>query len=56
MSDARHLNADLPEIIMTGFSVESSAGKAGILNLIGHLTIPFKDPKVLAVAVKILGE
>ena len=56
MSDARHLNAALPEIIMTGFSTESSAVKAGNLDLIGHLTILSKDPKVLAAAVKILGE
>ena len=54
--EARRLNADLPVIIITGFSTESSAIEAANLGVAGYLTKPFKVPKVLAVSAKALGE
>ncbi len=54
--EARRLNADLPVIIITGFSTEASAIEAANLGVSGYLTKPFKVPKVLAVAARALGE
>lgn len=54
--EARRLNADLPVIIITGFSTETSAIKAANLGVTGYLTKPFRVPKVLEVAAKALRE
>lgn len=56
INEARRLHADLPVIIITGFSTEASAIEAVNLGVTGYLTKPFKVPKVLAVAAKALGE
>ena len=47
---------DLPVIIITGFSTESSAIEAVNLGVAGYLTKPFRVPQVLAAAAKALGE
>src|SRR5215203_5066148 len=54
--EARRLKADLPVIIITGFSNEASAIEAVNLGVSGYLTKPFRVPRVLAVAAKALGE
>jgi len=54
--EARRLRADLPVIIITGYSSESAAIEAIDLGVSGYLTKPFRVPKVLAVAAKALGE
>ena len=54
--EARRLNAQLPVIIITGFSTEASAIEAANLGVSGYLTKPFKVPKVLSVAARALGE
>ena len=54
--EARRLRADLPVIIITGYSSESAAIEAIDLGVSGYLTKPFRVPKVLAVASKALGE
>jgi excisionase family DNA binding protein len=54
--EARRLRADLPVVIITGYSSESSAIEAIDLGVAGYLTKPFRVPKVLAVAAKALGE
>ena len=54
--EARRLHADLPVIIITGFSTEASAIEAANLGVSGYLTKPFKVPKVLSVAARALGE
>ena len=54
--EARRLRADLPVIIITGFSTEASAIEAANLGVAGYLTKPFRVPRVLAVAAKALGE
>ena len=54
--EARRLKADLPVIIITGFSTESSAIEAVNLGVSGYLTKPFRVPQVLAAAAKALGE
>ena len=51
---ARRLQADLPVIIITGFSTEASAIEAANLGVSGYLTKPFKVPKVLEAAAKAL--
>jgi len=56
INEARHLNAGLPVIIITGFSTEASAIEAANLGVAGYLTKPFKVPKVLSFASKALGE
>ena len=56
IQEARRLNSDLPVIIITGYSTESSAIEAANLGVAGYLTKPFKVPKVLSVAAKALGE
>ncbi len=54
--EAKRLNADLPVIIITGFSTESSAIEAVNLRVAGYLTKPFRVPQVLAAAARALGE
>lgn len=54
--EARRLKADLPVIIITGFSNEASAIEAVNLGVSGYLTKPFRVPRVLAAAAKALGE
>ena len=52
---AKQMKADLPVIIITGFSTESSAIEAVNLGVAGYLTKPFRVPQVLAAASKALG-
>ena len=54
--EARRYRADLPVIIITGYSSEASAIEAIDLGVSGYLTKPFRIPKVLATAAKALGE
>ena len=54
--EAKRLNADLPVIIITGYSTESSAIEAVNLGVAGYLTKPFRVPQVLAAAARALGE
>ena len=54
--EAKRYKADLPVIIITGFSTESSAIEAVNLGVAGYLTKPFRVPQVLAAATKALGE
>ena len=53
--EAKRIKADLPVIIITGFSTESSAIEAVNLGVAGYLTKPFRVPQVLAAAVEALG-
>ena len=53
--EAKHYRADLPVIIVTGFSSEASAIEAVNLGVAGYLTTPFRVPQVLAAAAKALG-
>ena len=52
---AKRIKSDLPVIIITGFSTESSAIEAVNLGVAGYLTKPFRVPQVLAAASKALG-
>jgi len=54
--EARRLKADIPVVIITGFSTEASAIEAVNLGVSGYLTKPFRVPRVLAAAAKALGE
>ncbi len=54
--EAKRFRADLPVIIITGFSTESSAIDAVNLGVAGYLTKPFRVPQVLAAAARALGE
>lgn len=54
--EAKRYKADLPVIIITGFSTESSAIEAVNLGVDGYLTKPFRVPQVLAAAARALGE
>jgi excisionase family DNA binding protein len=54
--EGKRLKPDLPVIIITGFSTESSAIEAVNLGVAGYLTKPFRVPQVLAAAAKALGE
>ena len=56
IKEARRLKADIPVIIITGFSTEASAIEAVNLGVSGYLTKPFRVPRVLATAAKALGE
>jgi len=51
----KRMRSDLPVIIITGFSSESSAIEAVNLGVAGYLTKPFRVPQVLAAAAKALG-
>ena len=53
--EAKRYKVDLPVIIITGFSTESSAIEAVNLGVAGYLTKPFRVPQVLAAASKALG-
>ena len=52
----KRMRSDLPVIIITGFSTESSAIEAVNLGVAGYLTKPFRVPQVLAAAAKALGQ
>ena len=54
--EAKRYKGDLPVIIITGFSTESSTIEAVNLGVAGYLTKPFRVPQVLAAAAKALGE
>jgi excisionase family DNA binding protein len=54
--EARRMKADIPVIIITGYSSEASAIEAVNLGVAGYLTKPFRVPRVLAAAAKALGE
>jgi excisionase family DNA binding protein len=54
--EAKRYKANLPVIIITGFSTESSAIEAVNLGVAGYLTKPFRVPQVLSAAAKALGE
>lgn len=54
--EAKRFRTDLPVIIITGFSTESSAIEAVNLGVAGYLTKPFRVPQVLAAAARALGE
>ena len=54
--EAKRYKGDLPVIIITGFSTESSAIEAVNLGVAGYLTKPSRVPQVLATAAKALGE
>jgi excisionase family DNA binding protein len=54
--EARRLKADIPIIVITGFSTEASAIEALNLGVSGYLTKPFRIPRVLSVAARALGE
>jgi excisionase family DNA binding protein len=54
--EARRLKADIPVIIITGFSTEATAIEAVNIGVSGYLTKPFRVPRVLAAAAKALGE
>ena len=52
---AKRIKSDMPVIIITGFSTESTAIEAVNLGVAGYLTKPFRVPQVLAAAAKALG-
>ena len=54
--EVKRYNSDLPVIIITGFSTESSAIEAVNLGVNGYLTKPFRVPQVLAAAARALAE
>jgi excisionase family DNA binding protein len=54
--EAKRYKADLPVIIITGHSTESSAIEAVNLGVSGYLMKPFRVPEVLKAASKALGE
>jgi excisionase family DNA binding protein len=54
--EAKRLKADLPVIIITGYSTESAAIDALNIGVAGYLTKPFRVPQVLAAAAKAIGE
>jgi excisionase family DNA binding protein len=54
--EAKRYMADLPVLIITGYSSESSAIEAVNLGVAGYLTKPFRVSKVLEVAAKALGD
>src|SRR5687768_15985605 len=54
--EAKRMKADLPVIIITGYSTETAAIEAVNLGVSGYLTKPFRVPQVLAAAAKAIGE
>jgi len=54
--EARQKSAEMPIVIITGYSTEASAIEAINLGVCGYLTKPFRLPRVLAVAARALGE
>ena len=53
--ESKRIRPELPSIIITGFSSESTAIEAVNLGVAGYLTKPFRVPQVLAAAAKALG-
>lgn len=53
--EAKRYQANLPVLIITGYSTEASAIEAVNLGVAGYLTKPFRVPQVLAAAAKALG-
>ena len=53
---AQRLNANLPVIVITGFSTEASAIEAVNLGVSGYLTKPLKMSKVLVLAARAIGQ
>lgn len=51
----KRIRAELPVIIITGYSSEASAIEAVNLGVAGYLRKPFRVPEVLAAAAKVLG-
>ena len=51
----KKIRAEMPVIIITGFSSEASAIEAVNLGVAGYLRKPFRVPEVLAAAAKALG-
>lgn len=54
--EARRYKSDLPVIIITGYSTESTAIEAANLGVSGYLTKPFRARQVLDAAARVLGE
>jgi excisionase family DNA binding protein len=54
--EAKRLKADIPVIVITGYSTESAAIEALNLGVTSYLTKPFRVPQVLAAAAKAIGE
>lgn len=54
--EGRRKSADLPVIVITGYSSEASAIEAINLGVSGYLTKPFRLPRVLQAAARALGE
>jgi DNA-binding response OmpR family regulator len=54
--EAKRLKADIPIIVITGFSTESAAIDALNLGVTSYLTKPFRVPQVLAAAAKAIGD
>jgi len=52
---SKRIRAELPIIIITGYSSEASAIEAVNLGVAGYLRKPFRVPEVLAAAAKALG-
>jgi excisionase family DNA binding protein len=55
IKQVKQLQSQLPIIIITGFSTESSAIEAVNLGVSAYLTKPFRVPQVLAAAAKAMG-
>ena len=55
IKQVKQINPNMPIIIITGFSSESTAIEAVNLGVAGYLTKPFRVPQVLAAAAKALG-
>ena len=54
--EARRAAPQLPVIILTAFSSESSAIEAANLGVAGYLTAPFTTARVLSATARVLGE
>jgi DNA-binding response OmpR family regulator len=54
--EARRYRTDLPVIIITGYSTESTAIEAANLGVSGYLTKPFRARQVLDAAARLVGE
>jgi len=54
--EGRRQSADLPIVVITGFSTEATAIEALNLGVSGYLTKPFRLQKVLQLAARALGE
>ena len=54
--EGRRQSADLPIVVITGYSTEATAIEALNLGVSGYLTKPFRLQKVLQLAARALGE